>query len=140
MPLDNIHCHTILGVRFYHLPWKEYRIGRCRALHVLIALGHHTQSKDVGRDMPACPLGSTHGWMTLGMGCHHRLWKNYMAARDHPCSAIIAIGKHTRSDDVGRDMPSLTLDIIHCGMTSVWNAIIVVGQHKRLENVRRGML
>ena len=124
----------------HHLPSKEYTIGRCRALHVIIALGHHTRSEDVGRGMPACPLGSTHGLMMSGMGCHHHLWTTYMVARDRVCYAIIAIGKHTRSDDVGFDMPSLTLDSTHCEMTSAWYAIIAVGQHIRLENVRHGML
>ena len=137
--MDNIHCHTILGVRCYHLPWKEYRIGRCRALHVLIAFGYHTLSEDVGRGMPTCPMGSTHGWMISGMGCHHSLWKTYMTGRDRQCYAIIAIGKHTRLDDVGCDMSSLTLDSTHCEMTSAWYAIIAVGQHIRLENVRRGI-
>ena len=49
-----------------------------------------------------------------------------MVARDHVCYAIIAIGKHTRSDDVGRDMPFLPLYSTHYGMTSAWYAIITV--------------
>ena len=112
-PLDNIQGQTISGVRCYHLPWKENTIGRCRALHVIIALGHHTRLKDVGRGMPACPLGGTHGWMTSGVGCHYRLWKTYMVVRDRACYAIIAIGKHTRSDDVWRDISSLPLGSTH---------------------------
>uniref|UniRef100_A0A494G8I2 Uncharacterized protein n=1 Tax=Solanum lycopersicum TaxID=4081 RepID=A0A494G8I2_SOLLC len=90
--------------------------------------------------MPTCPMGSTHGLMISGMGCNHSLWKTYMTGRDRPCYAIIAIGKHTRLDDVGCDMSSLTLDSTHCGMTLALYAIIEVGQHIRLENVRRGML
>ncbi|TMW86159.1 hypothetical protein EJD97_021847 [Solanum chilense] len=59
-----------------------------------------------------------------------------MVGRDCACYAIIAISKHTQSDDVGRDMPSLPLDNTHGGMTLAWYAIIALGQHIRLENVR----
>ena len=139
MPLDNIQGRTISGVRYYHLPWNEYTIGRCRALHVIIAHGHHTRSKDVGRGMPASFLGGTHGWMMSGGGCHYHLWKTYMVGRDRACYAIITIRKHTQSDDVGRDMPSLPLDSTNGRTILAWYAIIVLGQHIRLENVRRGM-
>ena len=135
-PLGNINGPTTSGVTCYHLPLKEYTIGRCPAPHIIIALRHHTRSKDVGRGMPACPLCSSHGLMTSDVECHHRLWTTYMVARDSACYAIITIGKHTRSDDVGRDMPFLPLYSTHYGMTSAWYAIIVVGQHIRLENVR----
>ena len=138
-PLGNINGRNTSGVTCYHLPSKEYTIGRCRALHVIIAHGHHTRSEDVRRGMPACPFGSSHGLMTSGVGCHHRLWTTYMVARDHACYAIITIRKHTRSDDVGRDMPCLPLDSTHRGMTSAWYVIIAVGQHIRLKNVRRDM-
>ena len=87
----------------------------------------------------ACPHVPWASLLTSGVGCHHRLWTTYMVARDRVCYDIIAIGKHTRLDDVGRDMPCLPLDSTHCGMTSAWYVIIAVGQHIRLENVRRGM-
>ncbi|TMW82909.1 hypothetical protein EJD97_003934, partial [Solanum chilense] len=89
--------------------------------------------------MPAYLLGSTYCWMMSGVGCHHRLWTTYMVERDCACYAIIAIGKHTRSDDVVRDMQSFPLDSTHCGTTSACCAIIAVEQHIRLENVRRSM-
>ena len=87
----------------------------------------------------ACPHVPWASLLTSGVGCHHRLWTTYMVARDRVCYDIIAIGKHTRLDDVGRDMPCLPLDSTHRGMTSAWYVIIAVGQHIRLENVRRGM-
>ena len=59
-----------------------------------------------------------------------------MVGRDRAFYAIIAIGKHKRSDDVGCDMPSLPLDNTHGGTTSTLYAIIALGQHIRLENVR----
>ena len=137
--LDNIHCKTTLVVTCYYYHWKVYTMGQCRAVHVIIALGNHKQSYNVGRGMPAWPLGATHGWMTLGVGCNHCLWTTYMVGRDRAFYAIIAIGKHKRSDDVRRDMPSLPLDITHGGTTSAWYAIIALGQHIRLEKVRWGI-
>ncbi|TMW81763.1 hypothetical protein EJD97_007964 [Solanum chilense] len=89
--------------------------------------------------MPVWTLGGTHGWMTSGVGCHYRLWKIYMVGRDRACYALIAIGKHKRSDDVERDMPSLPLDSTYGGTISAWYAIIPLRQHIWLENVRRGM-
>ena len=139
MNLDNIHSQTTSGVTCNHHPWKVYTIRRCPALRVFIDRGHHTRSYDVVRGMPAWPLGSTHGWMTSGMGCHHRHCTTYMVGRDRAFYSIIAIGKHKRSDDVRRDMPSLPLESTHAGRTSVWYAIIALGQHIRLENVRRGI-
>ena len=137
--LDNIHGWTMSGMTCYHHPWNVYTIRWYQALQVIIALGHHTQSYNVVRGMPAWPLGSPHGWMMLGVGCHHRLWTTYLVGRDRACYAIIAIGKHQWSDDVRRNMPSLPLDNSHGGMISAWYAIITLGQHIRLENVRRGM-
>ena len=124
------------GVTCYYHPWKVYTIGRCQALQVNIALGNHKRSYDVERGIPAWPLGGTHGWMTLGMGCHHRLFTTYMVGRDRACYAIIAIGKHKWSDDVGRDMPSLPFDNTHDGTTSVRCGIIALGQHIQFENIR----
>ena len=66
---------------WYHHHWKVYSIGKCEALQVIIALGHHTRSYDFGRDMPAWPIGSTHGWITSGVGCHQLLLTAYMVRR-----------------------------------------------------------
>uniref|UniRef100_A0A494G8S3 Uncharacterized protein n=1 Tax=Solanum lycopersicum TaxID=4081 RepID=A0A494G8S3_SOLLC len=99
-----------------------------------------------------------------GIGCHHRLFTTYMVRRDHACYAIIAIGKHKRSDDVGRYMPSfpwttLTVGRLECGMAlshldiiygrtmsahtvrqhCAWHTIIALGQHTRLDDVGRWM-
>ena len=71
-----------------------------------------------------------HALITFGK----HTWWNEIA-----CNPIIAISKHTRSDDVGRDMPSLLLDNTHGGTTSAWYAIIAFGHHIQVENVTRGM-
>ena len=71
--------------------------------------------------------------------------------------AIIALGQHTRSNDVGRGMPSLPLGSTHGRTTSgvachhspwtantvercrAWHANIAFGQHRRSHDVGRGM-
>uniref|UniRef100_A0A3Q7FJY0 Uncharacterized protein n=1 Tax=Solanum lycopersicum TaxID=4081 RepID=A0A3Q7FJY0_SOLLC len=56
--------------------------------------------------MPECPLGSTHGRMTSGMKFHYR-------TREAHTQAIISLGKHTQSEGVNHEMPSLPLDNTH---------------------------
>ena len=91
-PLDNTH-------------------GRTRqAWHDITALELHTRSNDVGRDMPSSPLDSTHGRATSGVTCHHRLWAAHRVKQCRAWHAIISLGQHTRSDDVGRGLPSSPLD------------------------------
>ena len=125
-------------------------------LHVIISLGYHTQSKDVVRGLPAFSLGSTNGRMTSGVGCHHRVWKTYMVGRYRACYSIIAIRKHTRSEDVRRDMPSSPLERTNGWLTSgmachhrlrttymvrlcqAWHAIMDLVQHIRLDEVGHG--
>ena len=75
----------------------------------ITAFGQHKRSNDVGRGMPSSPLDNTHGRTTSGVACHHRIWATHTVERRRTWHAIIAFGKHTRSNDVGRGMPSLPL-------------------------------
>ena len=84
-------------------------VGRRRAWHAIIALGRQTWSNDVGRGMPSLPLGSTGGQTASGVACHHRLWPAHTVKRRWAWHALISFGGHTRSNDVGRGMPSLPL-------------------------------
>ena len=77
-----------------------------RAWHDIIAFGQHTRSNDVGNGMPSSPLGSTHDRTTSGVACHHSPWTANMVEQRRAWNAIIAFGQHTRSNDVGRGMPS----------------------------------
>ena len=81
-----------------------------RAWHDFTALGQHTQSDDVGLGTPSSPLGSTESQTTSGVACHHRPWTVYMVGRGRAWNAITSLGKHTRSDDIGRGMTSPPLD------------------------------
>ena len=60
--------------------------------------------------MPSSPLGRTDGRTASGVACHHRPWIAQTVGRRRAWHAIIALGQHTRSDDVGRCMPSSFLD------------------------------
>ena len=125
--------------------------------HDITALGQHTRSNDVGCGMPSSPLSSTHGRTTSGVAYHHRLWAAHTVKQRRGWHDIIAHGRQTRSNDVGRDMPSPPLDSTHGGTTSgvachhrlwaaqtverrqVWHEITSLGQHARLDNDGRGM-
>ena len=107
--------------------------------------------------MTSSPLGSTHDRMTSGVACHHRLWAAQMVERRRAWPYITALGLHTRSDNVGRGMPSSPLGSTHDRTTSgvachhclwvaqmverrrAWHDITALGLHTRLDNVRRGM-
>ncbi len=109
-----------------------------------------------GRGLQNTPLGSTHGRTTSGVACHHRLWAAHTVERRRAWHAIIAFGQHTRSNDVGRGMPSSPLGSTHGRTTSgvachhrlwahtverrlAWHAIFAFLQHTRSNDVGRGM-
>ena len=121
-PLYNTHCRTTSCVACHHRLWAAHMVEQRLAWHASIALRQHTQSKDVGRGMTSPPLDSTYGRTTSGVTCHHRLWTTYTVERrrvfhyrlwvEHTVKqclawhAIIAFGKHKRSNDVERGMTS----------------------------------
>ena len=120
-------------------------------------LGSTTQSNNVGHGMKSPPLDSTHGRTTSGMTCHHRRWTAHTVERRRAWHAIITFGKHKRSDDIRRCMPSLTLDGKRGRMMSgvechhllwaahtverhwAWHDIIAFGQLTRSYEVGRDM-
>ena len=82
-----VTCHLSLGqhsrwddfgVVWYYRTWTAYTVGECQVRHSIMAIGQNTRSNDVGRGMAAWPLGTTHGWMTSGVGCDHPLLTAYM--------------------------------------------------------------
>ena len=136
---------------------RQHTIGRRRAWHDITALGQHTRSDYVRRGMTSPPLYRTHGRTTSGVAFHHRLWTPHTVKQRRAWHSIIAFGQHTRSNYVGRGMPSSPLGSTHdrtmSGVAShhspwtantvkrrqAWHAIIAFGQHKRSNDVRRGM-
>ena len=100
LPLDSKHGRTTSGVACNH------------------SFGQHRQSNGVGRGIPSSPLGSTDGRTAWGVACHHRLWPAHTVERRRAWHAIIAFGQHTRSNDVGRGMPSSPSGSTHSRTTS----------------------
>ena len=148
-----------MGLRTQHVRGQAASAKACaeRAWTAKYAFAQHTRSSDVGRGMPSSPLGSTHGRTTSGVACHLRLFAAHTVERRRAWHAIIAFGQHTRSNDVGRGMPSSPLGSTHGRTTSgvachhrlwaahtverrrAWHAIIAFGQHTRSSDVGRGM-
>ena len=107
--------------------------------------------------MPSYPLDGKHGRTRSGMTCYHRLWAAHTVERRWAWHDITAFGQHTRSNDVGRDMPTPPLDSPHGRTTSsmafhyrlwaahtverrwAWHDITAFGQHTRSNDVRRDM-
>ena len=99
----------IVGWEFHYCPWTVHTIVKLWMWHDITAFGQHTQSNDVGHGMTSPPLGSTHGRMTSGIACHHRLWTAHTEERRRAWHDIITFGQHTRLNYVGRGMPSSPL-------------------------------
>ena len=107
--------------------------------------------------MPSSPLRSTNGQTTSGVACHHHLWAAQTVGRHRAWHAIIALGRQTWLNDVGRGMPSLPLGSIDGRTAScvacyrhlwpahtveqhrAWHVIIAFGQHTQSNDVRRFM-
>ena len=98
--MESIHGWTTSGVASYYRPCTEHTIKCCWAWHACMALRQHTQLDYDRRVMPSLPLDSMYTWKTL---CVH---------------AIIALGLHTWSDDVGCGMFECPLGSTHGRMTS----------------------
>ena len=137
--------------------WAAHTVERYRVWHAIIALGRQTRLNNIERGMSSPPLDSTHGRSTSGVECHHRLWTAHTIVRRRGWHAIIAFGQHTRSNKIGRVMPSSPLRSTSGRTTSsvachhhpwtsrtvrqrpAWHDITALGQHTRSIEVRRGM-
>ena len=69
-----------------------------------------TGSNDVGCCIPSSPLDIILYQTTSSMPCHHSPWETPRVRQSQAWHGIIAYGQHTRSNYVGRGMPSLPLD------------------------------
>uniref|UniRef100_A0A3Q7II67 Uncharacterized protein n=1 Tax=Solanum lycopersicum TaxID=4081 RepID=A0A3Q7II67_SOLLC len=99
-------------------PLGSTHVERRRAWHSIIAFGQHTRSNDVGRGTTSPPLNSTHGRTMSGVTCHHRLYTAHSVERRQVWHDIIAIGQHTRSNDIEHGMTSPPSDCTHGRTTS----------------------
>ena len=132
--MDGKHGRTTLGVTCHHRLWTAdtverrqvghaiiafgpHTVERRQAWHDITAFGQHTRSNDVGRDISSPPLDSAHSRKTSRVACNHHLWAAHTVEQRRAWHASIAFGKHTRSKDVERGMPSPPLDSTHGQMT-----------------------
>ena len=99
-PLDSTHGRMTSGVACHHLLWEAQMVERRR------------------RGMPTSPLGSTYGRTTSGVACQHCLWEAHTVERRRAWHDITSFGQRTRSNNVGRDMPSPPLESTHGRTTS----------------------
>ena len=137
--LDDKHGRTTSGVACHHRLWAAQTVGQRRALHAIIAFGHHIQSNDVGRGMPSLPLGSTHGRTTSGVACHYLLWATHTVERRRAWHDITALGQHTQSKDVCMACNHHLWAAHTIERRLAWHAIIAFGQHTRSNDVGHGM-
>ena len=138
-PLDYMHSRTTSSVAFHHRVGAAHTVERHRTWHAIIAFGQHKRSNDVGRGMKSPPLDSTHDRTTSGVECHHRLWTAHTVERRRAWHAIIAIGKHTRSNNVRRGMPLSPLGSTNGRTTWGWHAVTALGLHAWSDDVGLGM-
>ena len=128
-PLDSKHGRTSSGMACYNRLWAAHTIERRWAWHDITAFGQHTQSNDVGREMPKPPLDSLHGRTTSSVAFHYRLWAAHTVERPLAWHAIIAFGQHKRSNDVRRGMTSPPLDCTDNQQRRAWHDITAIVSH-----------
>ena len=108
--------------------------------------------------MPLSTLGNTCDRTTSGVACYHLPWKANMIRRRQAWHARMALGQHTRSNDVGPGYPSSQLCSIGGRTTShvacphghcpahpierclVWHAILALGQHTQLDKFSNAII
>ena len=125
------HGQTTSGVTCHHCLWTANTVERRRAWHDITTFGQYTRSDYVGRGMTSPPLDSTQSRTTSGVTCHHRLLTAHSVERSFVWHVIIAVGQHTRSNNVGRGMISPPLDNTHGRQRRAWYDITALGQHTR---------
>ena len=116
--LKNTNGRTTSGMTCHHRLWTANTIKRCRVWPYITALGLQAWSDDIGRGMTSSPLDSTHGRMTSGEACHHRLWTAHTVGLRRVSHDVTAFRQHTRPDDDGYGLPSPPLKCTYGRMTS----------------------
>ena len=106
------------GVTCLNCTWPTNIERRRRVWYVIIALGQQARLDDVERSMIPWSLRNTHGRSTSIVACHHCHCTKTMIRLRQESHAIIALGQHTRSNDVEHGMPSSTFDNTHGNTTS----------------------
>ena len=117
-PLDITYGRTMLGMACQYCLWAKHMVRLRRVWQEIIYLGQHIQLKNVECFMLSSSLDFTHSRTTSGMACPHVPWAANAVRRHQARHSNIALGQHTRLDDVVHGMLSLTLDSTHGQTTS----------------------
>ena len=89
--------------------------------------------------MTSPPLDCTLGRTMSDVAFHHRLRAAQTVKQRRLWHDITTLGKHTRSNDVGRGMTSSPLGSTQVNRRWAWNNITAFGQHTESNNVGRDM-
>ena len=137
-PLDTTHSQTTSSVAFHYRLWAAHTVELRQAWHAIIAFGKHKKMNDVGRGMKTSPLGSTHGQTTSAW--HASIaFGQHIVERRRAWHDITFFGQRTRSNDVGRGMPSSSLGSINGRKTSGVACHLAFEKHTWSNDVGRGM-
>ena len=116
-PLDSTHGQTTSGVALYHRTWTTRTGRRRQAWHEITALGS-THDRQRRRGMTSPPFDSTHCRQCWAWHAITALGLDDTVGRPHAWYVTIALGRQTRSNNVGREMPSPHLDFTFGRTTS----------------------
>ena len=73
------------------------------------------------------------------MSCYHRPWAAHTVGIRQAWHAITAFVQHTRSNDVGRGMPSCLWEAHTVERRRAWHDITALGRHARSNYIGHGM-
>ena len=94
---------------------RSHDVGCCDAI---IALGKNRRSNYVGHLMQSFPFGQHTQMDYVDVACHHHHWIAHTDEQRRAWHTRMAIGQHTKSDDVGCGIPSSPWGSLRGRMTS----------------------
>ena len=154
--LDFTHGRATSGLACLSTPWTTYTVGQCRSWITSYPLDITHGRTTSGMTCHHIPW-TTHGQTKSSMSCHHRPWTAYKDGQCKTWRAIMVLGLHKGSDDVGSGIKSCHLESTYNSTTlgvvchhisliahiieqcRVWPAIITFGNHSGSDDVRSGM-
>ncbi len=112
--MSSVACHHSSGTTrtkrwcrawlSHYSHWTTHNVRWREEWHAIIALILHTRINDDGRGFPSSPLDSTHDQTKLVVACLRSPSTAKIITRIRVWHGIIALRKHSRLNDVGREM------------------------------------
>ena len=123
----------------YNRPWATHTVGQRRELNVIIALALYTWSGYIGCDILSSTLKRIHDQTMSIMAYYHLPMTEHMIGQRSALHANMALGKHTRSNDVGHSIPSFPLGSTRRQMMSDMTCHLCPWTAHMVNGVRHGM-